>query len=84
MKQNKDYQYLDLLFRSFLHLRTDLEEMCEKATGKKERAYAMGRLAGIEMAISLLEAYQIEMVNQELEINPPIKSVGDYSKKYNG
>lgn len=84
MTQNKDYLYIDLLFRSFLNLRTDVEEMCEKAASKKERTYAMGRLAGLEMAISLLEAYQVEMINQELEISPPVKSVGDYTKKYNG
>lgn len=71
MKQNKDYLYLDLLFRAFLNLRTDLDEISERATSKKERAYAMGRLSGLDMAISLLEAYQAEMINQELDSAPP-------------
>lgn len=71
MKTNKDYLYIDLLFKSFLNLRIDLDDLCDKAISKKDRAYAMGRLAGLDMAISLLEAYQAEMVNQELENSPP-------------
>lgn len=83
MKQNKDYLYADLLFKSFLTLRGDLDELCEKAVSKKERAYAMGRLAGLDMAISLLEAYQAEMVNQELELtsNSTTKFI---NKRYDG
>lgn len=71
MRTNKDYLYIDLLFRTFLDLRIDLDDLCDKAVSKKERAYAMGRLAGIDMAISLIEAYQAEMVNQELDMSPP-------------
>ena len=71
MVKNKEYIYIDLLARSFLNLRIDLDEMCEKAVNEKERAFAMGRLAGIDMAISLLEAYQSEMINQELDSSPP-------------
>jgi len=71
MKQNKNTIHLDLLFKSFINLRADLDVLCDTAVNKKERAYAMGRLAGFDMAISLLEAYQQEILNQELEVSPP-------------
>ena len=82
MKQNKDYIYADLLYKAFLNLRNDLDQLCEKAVTKKERAYAMGRLSGIDMAISLLEAYQTEMVNQELELTPTTTKF--LNKRYDG
>lgn len=68
MGKNRD---IDLLFRAFLNLRVDLDEMCEKAVSEQDRAFATGRLAGLDAAISLLEAYQQEMLNQELEASPP-------------
>lgn len=68
MGKNRD---VDLLFRAFLNLRVDLDEMCEKAINETDRAFANGRLAGLDAAIALLEAYQQEMLNQELDVSPP-------------
>lgn len=54
-----EMDHLDLLDRSFIQTLHDLRYLLENAT-EEDRQYAEGRVAGMVIALKLVEAFRIE------------------------
>jgi hypothetical protein len=64
-----EMDHLDLLDRSFIQTLRDLRYLLENSTDE-DRQYASGRVAGMEIALKLVEAFRIETGIKIIEDGP--------------